>query len=201
MTDATVIALSALVVFVSLLVIIARFSRPGGEHEPEYRAAGRRGERSAARVISSVLRPDEVMLKNLRISYGEKDAELDITVVNKYGVFVIEVKNYSGVLYGGKDDRKWTKKHVSRGGSVFVKPVTNPLRQVKREVDILARYLRYHGFDVWVEGYAFIWGAESPVRSERIIEDEKDAARALHTPGRRRLTPADIKGIRELLEQ
>ncbi|MBP5154981.1 MAG: NERD domain-containing protein, partial [Clostridia bacterium] len=132
---------------------------------------------------------------------GERNAELDLTVVNKYGVFVIEVKNYSGVLYGGKDDRKWTKKHVSRGGRVFVKPVTNPLRQVKREVDILARYLRYHGFDVWVEGYAFICGAESPVRSERIIEDARDADRALHTPGRRRLTNAEIKGIREFLEQ
>ena len=43
------------------------------------------------------------------VEYDGKPAEIDLVIVNRYGVFIFEVKNYNGVLIGGEDDYEWQK--------------------------------------------------------------------------------------------
>lgn len=187
--------------FVALIiVIIAVVSKSGGfTIEPPHRTAGRRGERAATMRIKTVLREDDALLTNVSISYDGKPAELDNVIVNKYGVFIIEVKYYSGRLSGLEDDYKWTKVHISDGGNPYVKTVKNPIKQVKRETYILAKYLDYYGVSVWVDGYAMILGANSPVDSKYMLSSVADIDRAIHTSTKKRLTPNTIKSIINLL--
>ena len=118
------------------------------------KVAGKRGEAAAANIIRSVLRKGDLLLTNVEIDCDGKKTELDNVIVNKNGVFIIEVKNYSGSLVGCESDFEWYKYHTSRGGNVYVKTVKNPIRQVKRQIYILAHYLEYFGIDVYVCGYA-----------------------------------------------
>lgn len=53
-------------------------------------------------------------------------------------------------------------------GNTFEKNVKNPIKQVKRQTYILAKYLEYYGPRVWVEGYAFLVNGNSPVNSSYI---------------------------------
>lgn len=165
------------------------------------KAEGNRGERWAAEVISSVLREDDHLFTNVQISYDGKDTELDNVVVNKCGVFIIEVKSYWGRLYGGEDDYEWTKEKVSGGGYIYEKTVKNPIKQVKRQVYILAKYLEYYGASVWVEGNVIIRGAKSPVKSEIILNNTDDIDKAIHSRKKNGLNEKMVEKVCGLLSK
>ena len=167
--------------------------------EPPERRAGRRAEKYATEIIESVLNIDDVLLSNVSVSFDSKPTELDSVVINKYGVFIIEVKYYSGRLEGTEDNFKWTKYHVSGGGNTYVKMVKNPIKQVKRQVYILANYLRDHSVNVWVNGFAMIIGADSPVSSDYIITNKFALDHRIHSATGKTLNKQEIERIKSLL--
>ena len=192
------LVIGAIIVLI-IFIIYAASKSDSFTIEPPHRAAGRRGEHIAARYISSVLREDDAYYTNVSIAFDGKPTELDNVIVNKFGVFIIEVKNYSGRLSGSEDDYEWTKVHISDAGNPYYKTVKNPIKQVKREVYILAKYLDYYGVSVWVDGYAMIIGASSPVDSEYVLSSVGDIDHAIHTPGKKRLNSDTIESIKKLL--
>lgn len=109
------------------------------------RRAGRIGEQKATHIISSVLREDDRLFTNVQVNYENEPAELDNVIVNKFGVFIIEVKNYNGSLVGNEDDYEWVKYHTTDAGDTCSKIVKNPIKQVKRQVYVLAKFLEYYG--------------------------------------------------------
>ena len=74
-----------------------------------------------------------------------------------------------------------------------------PIKQVKRQVYILERTL--NGFNLWVEGYAFLVQGNSPVQSNYILENAEDIERAIHSPGQNHLSLQEVEQIRNTLMQ
>ena len=191
------------------------FASVWSDYTSPERRAGTRGEAIAEEVIRSVLRPEDVLLTNVGIEFEEKLAELDCVVVNTCGVFIFEVKNYSGTLYGGVEDPYWEKEHVSAAGNTYWKSVRNPIGQVKRQIYLLASYLRYYGMNVWVEGFVILLNDEYPgdISKGRFLRIDsssgtvqgsygmlpEEIGRAVHTRGGNRLTRKTVERIRELL--
>ena len=167
--------------------------------EMQKRAAGQNGEHLATAIIRSVLHEGDCLLTNVSISDDGKPAELDNVIINPFGVFIIEVKNYKGRLYGNEDDYTWEKYKDDGYGNTFEKEVKNPIKQVKRQVYILARTL--NGFNVWVEGYAFLVQGNSPIQSPYILENAEDIDRAIHSPGQNHLSLQEVEQIRNTLMQ
>lgn len=161
--------------------------------------AGRLGEKWATDVIKKVLQERDILLTNINIQYGDKVTELDNVVINQYGVFIIEVKNYSGTLIGNEEDYQWTKRKRSGSGEIYEKQVRNPINQVKRQIYILAKYLREYGIDVWVEGYVFLIDNNSPVHSKNVLESYEDISRAIHSKTVNSLSSKKILAIQNLL--
>ena len=163
------------------------------------KVAGKRGEAAAANIIRSVLRKGDLLLTNVEIDCDGKKTELDNVIVNKNGVFIIEVKNYSGSLVGCESDFEWYKYHTSRGGNVYVKTVKNPIRQVKRQIYILAHYLEYFGIDVYVCGYAIFLNDNCPVSSPYVLSGINDIEVAIHSARKQRLDAKTIRYINGIL--
>lgn len=191
-------------VFIAILAIIilkARgANRPNAENEAEIRRAGRRGEIAAANIIKSVLREDDLLFTNVKISFEDKPVELDNLIINSCGVFIIEVKNYKGRLYGGENDYEWIKYKDDGYGNTFEKKLKNPIKQVKRQVYVLSKYLDCRGERVWIEGYAFLIHGNSPVDSKYMLSGIDDIDRAIHTPGKKRLTKQQVNSIARFIE-
>ena len=176
-------------------------SRRSGWHlfEPGYKRAGRRGEAAAAKAISGLLGKKERLFTNVSVRAEGGRAELDNIVVNRFGVFIIEVKNYNGYIEGGEEDFEWRKYKMTPAGNTYESSVKNPIKQVKRQVYLLAKYLRYYGSDVWVEGYAFLLQDNSPVESSCILRTPDDIDRAIHTKRRRMLSEEEVEEIARLI--
>lgn len=197
------IIVAVIIAFVIAIIALVNFLKnvdlTGTIFEPGNRRAGRKGEEAASNIIRQAMHEDDLLFTNVSISYDGKPAELDNVVVNTFGVFIIEVKNYKGQLYGKEDDYTWKKYKNDGYGNIFVKDVKNPIKQVKRQVYILAKHLEYFGSRVWVNGYAMLLHGNSPVQSEYVLSSIYDIDKAIHTPGRIRLNKSTIEAIAKLL--
>ncbi len=76
------------------------------------------------------------IFNNLVIPDKKGQTQIDHVVVSKYGIFVIEVKNYSGWIFGNETDEYWTQV-IFRKKNKF----QNPLRQNYRHIMALSEYL------------------------------------------------------------
>ena len=189
--------LAVLAVIILIAVLISRTDLPA--FQPGERRAGHQGEIAATEIIRSALHEGDRLFTNLSIEYDGRPAELDNVIVNKYGVFIIEVKNYRGRIVGGEDDYEWRKYKTTSAGKVYEKNVKNPIRQVKRQTYILAHYLEENGTRVWIRGYAMLLYGNSPVESEYVLNGREEAERALHTKDRDILDANTVERIAAIL--
>lgn len=161
--------------------------------------AGIRGEKFTSKLIRETLLNDDTLLCNVSISFEGKKAELDNVILNKRGIFIIEVKNYVGTITGGLNDYEWSKTKTTASGNEYTSVVKNPINQVRRQVYLLANYLKANGINIWVEGYAFLVEGNSPVQSAYILHDQKDIDAAIHLRTNNKLSSQTHEKIIELL--
>ena len=186
----------AVIILIAVLISKADLS---GVFKPGERMAGERGEAIAADIIRRALHDDDIMFTNLCVEYDGKPAELDNVIVNRYGVFIIEVKNYKGRIVGFEDDCEWHKYKITDAGNVYEKSVKNPIGQVKRQTYILAHFLEENGSRVWIRGYAFLLHGNSPIESEYILNGTEDVERVIHTKDRDILDAETVERIAAIL--
>jgi hypothetical protein len=80
--------------------------------------------------------------------------QIDHVVVSRFGVFVVETKNYGGWIFGKPRDKMWTQQIYRRKSSF-----QNPLRQNYKHVRTLAE-LAELGDDALFSVIAFVGAAE-----------------------------------------
>ena len=186
------------IIIFMIIILIAFLFKQIPIESPE-KKAGRIGEMYATSVIEEVLNENDVLLTKVEISVDGKRTELDNLVINDNGVFIIEVKNYSGHLSGNVDDFEWIKTKETEAGNQYQKVVKNPIKQVKRQEYILSKLLKNHGIWVWVKGYVFFVERNSPINNERVIETQNDIDVVLHSKSRDYLDRKKIEEIKKLL--
>lgn len=200
----SVLYLAIIISVCALLIIIIWISRllglPGIE-SPEKRA-GRIGERTARIIIQEILSEDDLLLTNVKLSADEKYTELDNLIINSRGLFIIEIKNYTGEMFGSEEDYEWVKIKTTAEGNIYQKTVKNPINQVKRQIYILSRLLKEHGIDgIWIEGYVFFVEMNSPVESPYVLRTQQDIDEAIHN-GIDNGVSSEVKDqLRELLDE
>lgn len=193
-----IIGISFIIIFFILLVkLISKIDITLFESGEE--RAGRHGEQFVSQIIREILNEKDVLLTNVKVSFEGKNTELDNVIINNRGVFIIEVKNYSGILIGDEDDFEWIKNKYTEAGNFYQKSVKNPIKQIKRQVYILSGYLKAHGFDVWIEGYVFFVEGKSPINSKYILNTQKDIDTVIHFGINNKLKKVDKEKIVEFI--
>lgn len=196
MTTAYYIIIAAVVVLLFLGLYSKLRKKPSPPEPTGISRAGDRGEQIASEKIAGILHEDDRVLTNVRLEFDNKNTELDQVIVNQNGVFIIEVKNYKGGLKGKADDYTWKKYHVTETGKYYEKDVRNPIKQVKREIYIIAGYLKANKVNLHIKGYAYLIGANSPVQSSYILNNPKEIEATIH---RQKDTVLDQKTINKII--
>ena len=187
-----------IIFFVIILFIILPLSLSNGEDQK--RIAGKEGELQAKKILNHYLNENDLLLNNLNISIHGRNTELDYVIINNNGVFIFEVKNFSGKLVGNEDDQYWNKYKISRGNKEYIKEIRNPIKQLKREIYLLKEYLKYYGVDLWIEGYVLFVNMNSPVESEYTVNDKSEIDDILHLRRNQALTKNQIEKIISILK-
>ena len=76
-------------------------------------------------------------LHNIYVPYKGRTSEIDVLLVNKKGIFVIESKNYSGWIFGNEQQRHWTQCLPNKEKNKFY----NPIMQNATHINALSQYL------------------------------------------------------------
>jgi hypothetical protein len=127
-----------LILFAILLLLILlkgrwRFSRNA--------MLGRQAERQLAKLLRVQLSDGYTHYQNLVLKTCQGDlTEIDHLVVSPFGIFVIEVKNYQGWIFGAAHQEKWVVQHYRRKHSF-----QNPLRQNFKHTEAVAHVLDIDG--------------------------------------------------------
>lgn len=187
-----------IIFFVIILFIILLLSLSNGEDQK--RIAGKEGELQAKKLLNHYLNENDLLLNNVNISIHGRNTELDYVVINNNGVFIFEVKNFSGKLVENEDDQYWNKYKISRGNKEYIKEIRNPIKQLKREIYLLKEYLKYYGVDLWIEGYVLFVNMNSPVESEYTVNDKSEIDDILHLRRNQVLTKNQIEKIMSILK-
>lgn len=182
-----------------LVIVLLIFLLPLTEEDGKERA-GKEGEILAGKMIQQYLNEQDILFNNVEIVVHGRETELDYVVINKNGVFIFEVKNYSGELEGNEDDEYWNKYKISSGNNEYVKEVRNPIKQLKREIYLLKEYLKYYGIDLWINGYVLFVNMNSPIDSDYTINNERELNSILHTRGGQTLNKKQIEKIVNILK-
>ena len=159
------------------------YPHPSYDEREIYRA-GEEGEYLAASAIKSILFKDDWHICNFEFSVDGREAECDILVVNTNGIFIFEVKNFSGSLFGYETDDTWEKVKESDSGNLYSKEIKNPIKQVRRQRWLLKKLLGSYGiYDFRIDGYVLLVNANPHDESEYILTDLSEVERTIHKPG------------------
>ena len=112
--------------------------------------AGLAGEDKVLRILAKLPNTYSVF-PDVRVVMGRKESQLDMIVVGPSGVYVVEVKNYAGVIEGDAANQQLRQIKHRTGEITFY----NPVKQVTTHAYRLHDFLRYHQMDIWVQGAVY----------------------------------------------
>lgn len=112
--------------------------------------AGLAGEDRALQVLSD-LPASYSIFPDIQIVVEGRKSQLDTIIVGPTGIFVVEVKNHSGIIEGNVNERELLQiKHDGQKKTIY-----NPVKQVATHTYRLHRYLYQHGVDFWIQGAVY----------------------------------------------
>ena len=112
--------------------------------------SGIKGEKSLEKIARHHKSEYDIFI-NCPVQYKRSRSEIDMILLGKKGLIIVEVKNHSGTVSGSDNDEKWVQYKHYKDGKTTEGEMKNPIKQITRQRDILKSILRAQGLDVWVE--------------------------------------------------
>ena len=112
--------------------------------------SGRNGEKNLYKAVKK-LEGNNIIFVNLPIRYKRGRSEVDMLIISPKGVVIIEVKNHSGTISGNWKAEKWLQQKFYRNGKTTSIEMDNPIKQMRRQRDIVKSIFNAAGEDVWVD--------------------------------------------------
>jgi hypothetical protein len=95
------------------------------------------GEQLVSRMLQSNFgAPDYHLMNHVTLRMADGTTQVDHILVSRFGVIVIETKDYSGWIYGAATDQRWTQVHF-RQKFPFQNPIHQNFRHVRAVQDLL----------------------------------------------------------------
>lgn len=86
--------------------------------------------------LGKLSKNDYIILNDIMVESNDKTHQIDHIVISKYGIFVIEMKNYYGLITGSEYKEKWCQ-HLGKNKSYFKNPIHQNYGHVKALSDVL----------------------------------------------------------------
>lgn len=124
--------------------------------------SGRRGEKLLFKTVKH-LSGNNIIFCNLPIRYKRGRSEADMLIISHRGVIIVEVKNHSGTIQGSWKAEKWEQRKYYRDKTAVIE-MDNPIKQMRRQRDIVKSILNAAGEDVWIDTVLFFSSSNAKLR-------------------------------------
>ena len=156
-----ILLVSAFILFIVFIVLRKKFG---------ILRSGVRGEEQTLQILKK-LPKDFTIITNPVIHNRGAVLELDFVVIGKNGVFIVETKNYRGIISGKTSKPSWKQIKHGKNDKVYEKQVNNPVKQAHRQSRRMLEMFR--DFDISADVYPIVYFVDS--RSELKVIDDADS--------------------------
>lgn len=112
------------------------------KRKPEAVIIGQEGERKVAKKLKRLNKRKYKVINNIMLKREDNtSSQIDHIVVSIYGIFVIETKNYSGVIKGSEYDYYWEQELFSKKESL-----RNPIKQNYSHIKALEENMKKYKY-------------------------------------------------------
>lgn len=106
-----------------------------------FKEKGNKGEDKTYSVIYPLFPEGTRFMRNITIPLFDKETEIDIVIISKQGILVLENKDYSGIIKGNQKTKTW--QHISLNGEE--RDFYSPLWQNNTHIKTLNYHLSKRG--------------------------------------------------------
>ncbi|XP_041473952.1 uncharacterized protein LOC121422813 [Lytechinus variegatus] len=133
----------------SRLVQAKEASNPASHHEDETVKAGRQAEESLIKdLVHKAGVPSSCIYQGLRVpdTFQTRRYEIDVVILTEYGIYCIEVKNWSGKISLSKNGKSWVRqKNIkdsnTQSSVTYDESHTNILQELKSKTQLIRNHL------------------------------------------------------------
>lgn len=120
--------------------------------------SGVAGEKATLEILQKLPKNYTVITNPVIYNRGKVN-ELDFVVVGKNGVFIIEAKNYRGILSGKTSQQEWKQTKHGKNNKVYEKNFKNPVKQAHRQGRRMLEV--FSDLDVTADVYPIVYFVDS----------------------------------------
>lgn len=130
----------AIIAIIAVIIIIAIII---GKKYYSPLLKGKKGEKSVAEILGGTISGKRYVINDLLFETGtDNSCEIDHIFINKYGVWVIETKNYADAIYGNENQQEWVQV-LAEGNKANT--LYNPIKQNATHIYHISKYLNVKG--------------------------------------------------------
>lgn len=97
---------------------------------------GKQGENIVSKKLRSLPRAKYHVVNDVLIRNSNSTSQIDHVVISKFGIFVVETKNYKGMITGGQYSEEWTQ-HLRGQKNSFRNPIKQNYGHIKALEEML----------------------------------------------------------------
>ena len=95
----------------------------------EAQRRGEQGEKEIRRQLNQLDRSKYTIINDVQFMIKGKSSQIDHIIVSDFGIFVIETKNYKGIIYGDENSNQW-KQVIYQYKNNFYNPIKQNLGHI-----------------------------------------------------------------------
>ena len=118
----SILFITSVILFVFIVSTLIKFLTP--------KIKGYLGESAVTNILLKLPSDRYRVLNNIMLPTDNRTTQIDHVVVSLYGIFVIETKNYKGMISGGEYSETWTN-HLNGKKYTFRNPIKQNYGHVK----------------------------------------------------------------------
>ncbi len=189
-----------LVVFVAFLLIIHLVyslthkdkSKKKKKQDADIAKIGQDGENAVFEILAQTKGKHKRIINDIVIkTKADKTSQIDHILINEAGIFVVETKNYKGLIYGSPDTYNWCQ-YLGSQKFFFYSPVMQNAAHMKRLKAVLGEEYPYYSVIVFVQNNV------KKLNMENVI-DLQDLSKYVNSHRKKKLKPVEIRKIYKTL--
>lgn len=126
-----------IIILVIILVTAAKIFIPRINKKIDRKVSGFVGEKIVVFILARLDREKYKILNNLTIYIDKESAQIDHLIISNFGIFVIETKNYEGIIFGEENSNYWTQILYKNRENFY-----NPIKQNDWHIQALENILK-----------------------------------------------------------
>ena len=171
-----------LIIVLVVIVLIVKFKSPN--------IKGNIGERKVSKALNTLDNNEYKVVNNVMIRTDRGTTQIDHVVISVYGIFVIETKNYKGLIFGNEYDDNW-KQVIYKRSERF----RNPIKQNYGHVAALKERLNLEKDLLIVSIIAFTNRASLKVNTKTPVMYDNDVVSYIRSYNNKLISEDDVKRI------